>query len=77
MKGDLFFVLEHEDCVLQQGYNRQSRSGVTERKFMIFFVNYIPFSDAGVVEHVPVVAEVEDLGQTDRRREVLRNQQSQ
>lgn len=76
MKGDSLFVLEHDDCVLQQGYNRQSRSGIAERKVMLFFVIYIPFSDAGVVEHVLVVAKVEDLVQR-RTGDDFRSQQSQ
>ena len=76
MKGDSIFVLEHGDCVLQQGYNRQSRGGIVEREVMLFFVIYDPFSAAGVVEHVLVAAELEGLVQR-RTGDDFRSQQSQ
>ena len=59
--GDLFFVLEHDDFVLQQWHNRQNRNGITERRAMIFFVIHKPFSEAGVAENVPVVAKIGDF----------------
>ena len=61
MKGDLFFVLEHDGCVLQQGYNRQNRNGITERRAMIFFVIHKPFPDTVVVENVRVEAQIGDF----------------
>ena len=61
MKGDLFFVLEHEDCVLKQGYKRQNRNGITKRRVIIFFVVHDPVAEAGVLENVLVVARIGDL----------------
>ena len=61
MKGDLSFVLDEDDCVLQQGYNRQNRNGITERRAMSFFVIHKPISDAGILENVLVVAKTGDL----------------